>query len=269
MGTTVRSSGSSTAVALRPYQAEAITAVEQALDRGVRRPLVVLPTGCHRAGQGILLYDGTVKRVEDVVVGDLLMGPDSRPRRVRELARGRGPMVEIRPVKGDPWVVNWEHILTLVRTSARNPNPRRNAGRVFASERGGILVDVRIDEWKRRSAHAKHLHNLLRCDVDFASQATPTVTPYLLGALLGEGGLTTDGRVQFTNEDHEALAAVRVAAESHGLRVTRLAHSHNTYSIGGATAEREPCHERAAGARAAARHGRAPLHPEWLQVRLA
>jgi len=32
-------------VALRPYQQEAITAVEAALERGVRRPLVALPTG--------------------------------------------------------------------------------------------------------------------------------------------------------------------------------------------------------------------------------
>jgi superfamily II DNA or RNA helicase len=33
------------AVALRPYQQEAIAAVEQALNRGVQRPLIVLPTG--------------------------------------------------------------------------------------------------------------------------------------------------------------------------------------------------------------------------------
>ena len=115
---------------LRPYQQEAVDAVQAAVRRGIQRPMVVLPTGCHRAGQGILLCDGTVKRVEDVVVGDELLGPDSRPRRVRQLARGRGPMVEIRPMKGDPWVVNAEHILTLVRTNVRNPNPRRNAGRV-------------------------------------------------------------------------------------------------------------------------------------------
>jgi superfamily II DNA or RNA helicase len=33
------------ALALRPYQQEAIAAVEDALERGVRRPLIVLPTG--------------------------------------------------------------------------------------------------------------------------------------------------------------------------------------------------------------------------------
>jgi len=222
-----------TALTLRPYQEEAVAAIEHAAKRGVQRPLLVLPTGCHRAGQGILLYDGMVKRVEDIVVGDELMGPDSRSRRVLQLAQGRGPMVEIRPVKGDPWVVNTEHILTVVRTNTRNPNPRRNAGRVFPSERGGAIVDVGVSRWMRWSAYAKHIHKLLRCDVDFAPRAAPTIAPYLLGALLGDGGLATDGCVLFTNEDDEAIAAVRAAAEDHGLRMSRLVHSDNTYIISG------------------------------------
>ena len=36
----------SAALALRPYQDEAIAAVDAALERGVRRPLIALPTGC-------------------------------------------------------------------------------------------------------------------------------------------------------------------------------------------------------------------------------
>lgn len=39
-------------------------------------------TGCHVAGQGILMFDGSAKKVEDVEVGDLLMDLDSVPRKV-------------------------------------------------------------------------------------------------------------------------------------------------------------------------------------------
>jgi len=39
------STSTSTALTLRPYQQEAITAVERALGRGVSRPMIVLPTG--------------------------------------------------------------------------------------------------------------------------------------------------------------------------------------------------------------------------------
>jgi len=45
MSTQVLSSATGTALTLRPYQVEAIAAVERALDRGVWRQLLVLPTG--------------------------------------------------------------------------------------------------------------------------------------------------------------------------------------------------------------------------------
>jgi replicative DNA helicase len=34
-------------------------------------------------GTMLLMYDGTIKAVEDIEVGDLLMGDDSRSRKVR------------------------------------------------------------------------------------------------------------------------------------------------------------------------------------------
>jgi len=208
-------------VGLRPYQEQALQAIAAARARGVQRQLVVLPTGCHRAGQRLLMFDGSMKRVEDVVVGDLLMGPDSRPREVLQLARGRGPMVEIRPVKGDPWVVNDQHILTLVRTNGRNPNPRRNGGRVFPSEGGGMLVDVNIADYQRWSANAKHLHKLQRFAVDFAARAEGPIDAYLLGLLLGDGSLSHPRRVALTTTDSEVEDHVTAAAADIGLHVRR------------------------------------------------
>lgn len=72
--------------------------------------------GCHARGQPILMFDGSIKKVEDIVVGDQLMGPDSTPRTVLELKRGHGKMVTIVPKKGTSFTVNEDHILTLVKT---------------------------------------------------------------------------------------------------------------------------------------------------------
>ena len=71
------------------------------------------PPGCHNKGTEVVMYDGSLKKVEDVVVDDLLMGPDSLPRRVLELKRGVDEMVEVTPVKGDSFVVNKHHIFHL------------------------------------------------------------------------------------------------------------------------------------------------------------
>ena len=61
----------------------------------------------------ILMYDGSIKKVQDVKVNDLLMGPDSKPRRVESLARGREELFKVKQKSGDDYIVNRSHILSL------------------------------------------------------------------------------------------------------------------------------------------------------------
>ena len=102
---------------LRPYQQEAVDAVYNYLREHDDNPCVVLPTGCHAKGHPILMFDGSVKAVEDIKVGDVIMGADSTPRHVLALARGREQMAKIIPNKGDSFIVNINHILSLVSTN--------------------------------------------------------------------------------------------------------------------------------------------------------
>ena len=68
---------------------------------------------CHGKNTPILMYDGKIKMVQDIKEGDLLMGIDSKPRKVLDLGRGEDEMYEISNVKGDTYTVNSEHILCL------------------------------------------------------------------------------------------------------------------------------------------------------------
>ncbi|NBW71018.1 MAG: hypothetical protein EBR32_06400 [Bacteroidetes bacterium] len=68
---------------------------------------------CHRKGTPIMMSDGKIKLIENIKIGDLLMGDNSGPRTVLSLARGRDKMYDIVPVKGDKYTVNQEHILCL------------------------------------------------------------------------------------------------------------------------------------------------------------
>ena len=61
----------------------------------------------------ILMFDGTIKKVQDIKIGDVLMGDDSTKRKVLNLGRGRDEMYKISNIKGDEYVVNSEHILCL------------------------------------------------------------------------------------------------------------------------------------------------------------
>lgn len=100
-------------VTLRPYQVDAIEAAREKMRAGAKRVLLVSPTGCHAPGQLLRRAGGGSVFVEDVKVGDELLGPDYLPRKVLGLNRGLGTMVKIVPSSGQPWVVNDEHILTL------------------------------------------------------------------------------------------------------------------------------------------------------------
>lgn len=66
---------------------------------------------CTKIGTKIRMYSGLVKNVEDIKVGDFLMGDDGTPRKVLETTKGFGQMYKIIPTNGEPVTVNKNHIL--------------------------------------------------------------------------------------------------------------------------------------------------------------
>lgn len=68
---------------------------------------------CTGYGTKIIMYDGSIKEVQDVQIGDVLMGDDSLPRKVLNLGRGLGEMYEILGINGDVYIANGGHIMCL------------------------------------------------------------------------------------------------------------------------------------------------------------
>lgn len=70
--------------------------------------------GCHAIDTPIRMFDGTIKMVQDVQVGDKVMGDDNTVRNVKELFRGTDDMYRIVPHKGESFEVNKDHVLSLM-----------------------------------------------------------------------------------------------------------------------------------------------------------
>lgn len=68
---------------------------------------------CFSKNTPILMFDGTIKMVQDIKIGDSLMGDDSTPRNVLTLGGGRDTMYKITNTRGETYTVNSEHILCL------------------------------------------------------------------------------------------------------------------------------------------------------------
>jgi len=98
-------------ITLRDYQSEIIEEVRSKWKEGKKRLVVCSPTGCHEKGYKIRMFDGTTKNVEDVVVGDELMGGDGNKRTVLSLHRGYDMLYKVIPSDGIPFIVNGGHIL--------------------------------------------------------------------------------------------------------------------------------------------------------------
>jgi len=73
------------------------------LTEGFESGEVVVVTGytkhgkCHGKGTEIIMYDGSLKKVEDIKQGDVIMGDDSTLRKVVSLASGNDEMYKVIP----------------------------------------------------------------------------------------------------------------------------------------------------------------------------
>ena len=62
------------------------------------------------------MFDGTLKKVQDICINDIIMGDDYTERNIIQLNRGFGQMYKFEPIvkdQFDPFIVNDQHILCL------------------------------------------------------------------------------------------------------------------------------------------------------------
>ena len=143
---------------LRPYQAEAKQAVLSEWQEGHRKTLLVLPTGCHAKGEKLLLANGRTKKVEDITAGDKLLGSDGKARNILFLHRGEADLYKVIPIKGEPFVVTKDHMLTLVRSKKHTGSARPY------QDQFDELVDVTVANWLRWPHEKKTQYRLVRAD---------------------------------------------------------------------------------------------------------
>jgi replication factor C subunit 2/4 len=62
----------------------------------------------------ILMYNGEIKKVQDIINGELLMGDNGDCRNVLNICEGKSIMYKINQKYGDFYIVNSDHILSLI-----------------------------------------------------------------------------------------------------------------------------------------------------------
>ncbi len=129
---------------------------------------------CLGKGTKVLMYDGTLKKVEDIEHGELLMGDDSTPRKVISTARGREKMYWIRQNMGMDYRVNESHILSLKCSHAQD------------GFQHGEVINISVKDYLQKPDSFKANFKGYKVAVDFDEKPLP-VDPYYLGVWLDDG----------------------------------------------------------------------------------
>ena len=132
---------------------------------------------CLKINTPVMMFDGTIKMVQDIKAGDLLMGDDSTPRTVLSTCQGQEQMYKVVPKKGDHYIVNESHILSLKCSTTCKYGKK------------GDIVDISVKDYLNLppSYHGKGGRLLgYKVPVDF-SEKKIDFDPYIIGLWLGDG----------------------------------------------------------------------------------
>jgi superfamily II DNA or RNA helicase len=135
-----------------------------------------LPCGygkCLGKDTPVMMFDGSIKKVQDVRTGELIMGDDSTPRKVLSTCSGTEQLYKIVPIKGDPYIVNESHILSLKRSETK-------------SRKNSEIEDIELKNYLNLSGSRKSCLKGYRVPVSFPVKDVP-LDPYMIGYWLGDG----------------------------------------------------------------------------------
>lgn len=176
----------------------------------------------------ILMYDGTIKNVQDIRVGDLVMGDDSSPRKVLSTHRCFGPSYEIKPTKGDSYFVNGPHVLSLKNTLRKGglkykkdgtTNRRKNP--CFAQHPSRVkdtnIYNISAEDWLEQSNHFKQKMKGWRVGVSWKKKILK-IDPYFLGVWLGDGNVNSAG---ITTIDKPIIKEIYNEAKKRNLKIRK------------------------------------------------
>lgn len=139
---------------------------------------------CHGKGTKILMYDGSIKNVEDIEIGEFLMGDDSKPRKVLSLGRGKDKIYEIKSKGWDSFTTNSEHILVL-------RNRKKSSNKPF---------EISVKDFLQKSKTFQDQSQLIRTSVEFEKKEIK-MDPYLMGIWLGDGSRTSPHGIETADDE--------------------------------------------------------------------
>lgn len=155
---------------------------------------------CFGKGTQVMMADGSSKAVEDIKAGDYVLSPTGEPRKVLETHSGKDTLYRVTSTKGQSFVCNGAHILSLktsgLEISSKRIKFEKSPGVWIGGEKReyiksyGDTVSISVEDFLKLSQRQKSFYRLYRSEcLEFKSKNNPKLEldPYYLGLWLGDG----------------------------------------------------------------------------------
>lgn len=181
---------------------------------------------CLAKGTKVRMFDGSLKNVEDIEVGEQVMGIDSNPRNVLSVHSGIDEMYEIVQNRGMNYVVNSQHTISLHRNLSKYRKFTRLDGRerYRSYPQYDEIANIPLPELRLKSPKFFNSFSGFRKGFDLPSKPV-RLDPYFLGCWLGDGSATKAG---ITTPEPEIKDLVYKTAAQYGLSVNINYNSNKT-----------------------------------------
>ncbi len=160
----------------------------------------------------VLMYNGSVKAVQNIKTGDRIMGDNSTSRTVLQTTSGSGMLYKVSYNNGEYYIVNENHILSLKRSKNRGKHLH------------GDILDIPLKEYLTKTAGWKSCYKGYRAGVSFNEQPIK-INPYYLGVWLGDGH---SANTRITSPDKEIISFVKNYSQKIGLNFVRIKNTKYT-----------------------------------------
>jgi hypothetical protein len=178
---------------------------------------------CVKKGTKILKYDGTFIPVEQINKNDLLMGPNSTPRKIINMFYGKERLYKIELEKNIIIETTGNHILTLKSSNLKNNK----------------IINISVKDFINKSEKFKKRHKMFSEKIKFNHQDI-LIDPYYLGIWLGDGHSAEYNTI--TNSDDKIVNFLQTFSKNlpEDSELKKVGNSKYTYRISRKNKKGEP-----------------------------
>lgn len=184
------------------------------LDTFVRRKYIIAGRRagkCFGYGTKIRMFDGSIKEVQDLSVGDVVMGSENEPQVVMSTNVGQSKLYNVIGNKSGSRVgftCNEGHILTLQLSRGKHGNT------LYDKYEVGKIYDMPIEEYLSFPDSVKECWKLWRQRTEY-QPVQHVIPPYILGLWLGDGH-KNQPRITCSTKDPEVMNKLEDLCKANG-----------------------------------------------------